>query len=156
MSSSILHDQIPYSILFPNQPLFYLPPRVFGCLCFVHILTLRQDKLSATAMKCVFLDYSRLQRGYIYYSPDTHGYFVSTNVTFLKNSSIFPTTHPPLSDVISLPLLYHVLVTPSVPPTTPPRPLQVYTRRPHTDTGPPADSSSMAALLHDDDLAVSR
>ena len=25
MSSSVLHDQIPYSIIFPNQPLFYLP-----------------------------------------------------------------------------------------------------------------------------------
>ena len=41
MSSSISHDQIPYSILFPNQPLFCLPPRVFGYVCFVHILTPR-------------------------------------------------------------------------------------------------------------------
>ena len=38
--SSVLHDQIPHSILLPTQPLFYLPPRVFGCVCFVHILTL--------------------------------------------------------------------------------------------------------------------
>ena len=60
ISSSILHDQIPYSILFPNQPLFCLPPRVFGCVCFVHILTPGQDKLSAKATKCVFLGYSRL------------------------------------------------------------------------------------------------
>ena len=40
ISSSVLHDQIPHSILQPNQPLFCLPPRVFGCVCFVHILTL--------------------------------------------------------------------------------------------------------------------
>ena len=39
MLSSVLHDQIPYSIIFPNQPLFCLPPRVFGCVCFVYILT---------------------------------------------------------------------------------------------------------------------
>ena len=39
MPSSVLHDKIPHSILFPNQPLFCLPPRVFGCICFVHILT---------------------------------------------------------------------------------------------------------------------
>ena len=80
--SSILHEQIPYSIIFPNQPLFCLLPCVFGCVCFVHILTLGQDKLSAKAMKCVFLSYSQLQRGYRCYSPDTHRYFVSVDVTF--------------------------------------------------------------------------
>ena len=53
MPSSILYDQIPHSILFPNQPLFCLPPRVFGCICFVQILTPRQDKLLAKATKCL-------------------------------------------------------------------------------------------------------
>ena len=57
---------------------------------------------------------------------------------------MFLTTHPPSSDVISLPLLYHISDTSFVPPTTPPRPLQVYTRRPHVDIGPSADSSPMA------------
>ena len=54
---------------------------------------------------------------------------------------MFPTSHPPSSDVISLP---PVLDTSYVPPTTPPRPLQVYTYRPRTDIGPLADSSPMA------------
>ncbi|RVW87594.1 Retrovirus-related Pol polyprotein from transposon RE1 [Vitis vinifera] len=62
MPSSVLHDQIPHSLLFPDQPLYFLPPRVFGCTCFVHILTPGQDKLSAKAMKCLFLGYSRLQK----------------------------------------------------------------------------------------------
>ena len=62
MSSSVLHYQIPYFALLPNQPLFFLHPRDFGCVCFVHILTHGQDKLSVKAMKCVFLGYSRLQR----------------------------------------------------------------------------------------------
>ena len=53
-------------------------------------------------------------------------------------------THPPSSDVISLPLLYPVSNTSPVPPATPPRPLQVYTRCPRIDTGPPTDSSPMA------------
>ena len=60
MPSSFLDDQIPNSIFFPNQPLFCLPPRVFVCVYFVHILTPGQDKLSAKATKCVFLGYSRL------------------------------------------------------------------------------------------------
>ena len=56
---------------------------------------------------------------------------------------MFPTTHPPRSHVISLPLLYPVLDTSSVPLATPPRPLQVYTRHPRIDTRPSADSSPM-------------
>ena len=44
MPSSVLHDEIPHFILFPNQPLSCLPPRVFGCVCFVYILLL--DKTS--------------------------------------------------------------------------------------------------------------
>ena len=68
MPSSVLHDKIPHSILFPNQPLFCLPPCVFDCVCFVHILSLGQDKLSAKDTECVFLGYSQLQRGYYCYS----------------------------------------------------------------------------------------
>ena len=58
---------------------------------------------------------------------------------------MFPITHPPSSDVISLPFLYPVPDSLPVPPATPHRLLQVYTRRPHTDTGPSADSSPMAS-----------
>ena len=125
MSSSIFHDKIPHSILFPSQPLFCLPPRVFGCVCFVHILILGQDKLSSKATKCVFLGYSQLQRGYHCYYPNTHRYFVSADVTFFENSFMFPITHPSSSYVISLPLIYPVLDTSPIPPATPPRPLQV-------------------------------
>ena len=46
---------VPHALLFSDQPLYFLPLRVFGCTCFVHILTLGQDKLSAKAMKCIFL-----------------------------------------------------------------------------------------------------
>ena len=90
MPSSVLHDQIPHSVLLPNQPLFCLPPRVFGCVCFVHILTLGQDKLSVKATECVFLGYSRLQRGYRCYSPDINRYFISAEVTFFEDSFSSP------------------------------------------------------------------
>ena len=144
MPSSVLHDKIPHSIIFSNQPLFCLPPRVFSCVCFVHILTPGQDKLSDKATKCVFLGYSLLQRGYRYYSHDTHRYFISADVTFFENSSMFPINHPSSSDVISPPLPYLGPDTSPIPPATPLRPLQVYTRCPLTDIGPPADSSSLA------------
>ena len=89
MPSSVLHDRIPHSLLFPDQPLYFLPPRVFGYTCFVHILTPRQDKLFPKATKCIFLGSSRLQKGYRCYSPETHRYFLSANVTFFEDSPFF-------------------------------------------------------------------
>ena len=68
----------------------------------------------------------------------------SADFTFFENSSMFPINHPPHSNVISLPFLYPVLDTSPIPSATPPRPLQVYTRRPRTDIGPPTDSYPMA------------
>ena len=95
-------------------------------------------------MKYVFLSYPRLQRDYRCYSPDTHRYFISVDVTFFEKSSMFPSIHPPSSNVISLPLLYPIPNTSYVTSATPPRPLQVYTRRSRIDTKPPADLSPMA------------
>ncbi|RVW89814.1 Retrovirus-related Pol polyprotein from transposon RE2 [Vitis vinifera] len=119
MPSSVLHDQIPHSLLFPDQLLYFLPPHVFGCTCFVHILTPGQDKLSVKAMKCLFLGYSRLQRGYRCYSLETHRYFISADVTFFEDSPFFSTTSEsfPVSEVLPIPIVFP-------PDAMPPRPLQ--------------------------------
>ncbi|RVW96740.1 Retrovirus-related Pol polyprotein from transposon RE1 [Vitis vinifera] len=103
----LLHNHIPHSLLFPDQPLYFLPPRVFGCTCFVHILTPGQDKLSAKAMKCLFLGYSRLQKGYRCYSLETHRYFISADVTFFEDSPFFSTTSEslPVSEVLPIPIV---------------------------------------------------
>ena len=133
MPSSVLHDQIPHSLLFPDQPLYFLPPRVFGCTCFVHILTPGQDKLSGRATKCIFLGYSRLHKGYRCYSSETHRYFLSADVTFFEEFL-------PVSEVLPLPI-----ITP--PDTVPSRPLQIYHRRHRVVVPPlaevPADSLSI-------------
>ena len=138
MSSSVLYDQIPHSVLLPNQPLFCLPPHAFGCVCFVHILTPGQDKLSAKATKCVFLGYSRLQRGYRCYSPDINCYFISVDVTFFENSSFFSSAARP-----SIPLVLISLDFPSTPTDAVTQPLQVYTRCPRPPTWPFVEASSM-------------
>ena len=111
ISSFVLHDQIPHSVLLSHQLLFRLPPRVFGCVCFVYILTFGQDKLSAKATKRVFLGYSRLQKGYRCYSPDTNCYFISADVTFFEDSS-FSAVRPSIPDVLFIPL---VLPSPDFP-----------------------------------------
>ena len=144
MPSSVLHDQILHSILFPNQPLFCLPPHVFGCVCFVHILTPGQEKLSTKATKSVFLRHSRLQKGYRYYSTDTNWYFIFADVIFFKGSSFFSfEERPHASNVLHVPLVLPPpdFPTPSTDVVT--QPLQVYTRHPRPLTGPLVDSSSM-------------
>ncbi|RVW60738.1 Retrovirus-related Pol polyprotein from transposon TNT 1-94 [Vitis vinifera] len=131
MPSCVLHDQIPHSLLFPDQPLYFLPPRVFCCTCFVHILTLGQDKLSAKATKCIFLGYSRLQKGYHCYSSETHHYFLSADVTFFEDSPFFSTSESlPVPEVLSLPIISPLDAVPSGP-------LQVYHRR-HRVAVPPS------------------
>ena len=99
--------------------------------------------------RSVFLGYSRLQRGYRCYSPDTNRYFISADVTFFEDSSFFSSaTHPSVLDVLSIPL---VLPSPDFPsPLTDvmTRPLQVYTCRPRPPIGPRVDSSLMSQSSH--------
>ena len=160
MPSSVLHDQIPHSLLFPDQSLYFLPPRVFGCTYFVHILTPGQDKFSAKAMKCLFLGYSRLQKGYRCYSLETHRYFISADVTFFEDSPFFSTTSEslPVSEVLPIPIV-------SPPDAMPPRPLQVYHRRPRVvaplpfpeapaDSLPIPSASPAPALPSPNDLPI--
>jgi len=77
MSSSILDDKILHSILFPHDPLHSLPPKVFGCTCFVHNFSPSLDKLSPKSPKCVFLGFTRSQKGYKCLSPSLNRYFFS-------------------------------------------------------------------------------
>ncbi|RDX77028.1 hypothetical protein CR513_42904, partial [Mucuna pruriens] len=48
-----------------------------------------RDKLSARAIKCVFLGYSRLQKGYRCYSPSTKRHYISADVTFFEETMFF-------------------------------------------------------------------
>ena len=129
MSSSVLHDQTLHSVFLRNQPLFCLPPRVLvssclGCVCFVHIPTPGQDKLSTKATKCVFLGYSRFRRGYCCYSPYINHYFISVDVTFFEDSSFFSfVARPPVPDVLSIPLVLPSTYFPSPPLDAVTRPL---------------------------------
>ena len=61
--SSVLHNQIPHSLLFSDQPLYFLLPRVFCCTCFLHILTLDMTNFlqkSQNASSWDTLDFKRV------------------------------------------------------------------------------------------------
>ena len=64
MSSSILENKNPHSILFPHEPLHPLPPKVFESTCYVHSFFPGPDKLFARSHKCVFLGFTRSLKGY--------------------------------------------------------------------------------------------
>ncbi|RHN48942.1 putative RNA-directed DNA polymerase [Medicago truncatula] len=101
MPSSVLDNEIPHSLLFPKDPLYRVPLRVFGSTCFVHDLTPGRDKLSARVVKCMFLGYSRTQKRYRCYSPSTRRFYISADVTFFENTPFFasPTTSSFTTDV---------------------------------------------------------
>nr|XP_009802348.1 PREDICTED: uncharacterized protein LOC104247899 [Nicotiana sylvestris] len=137
MPASPIKDHIPRSILFPQSALYPLPPRIFGSTCFVHNLAPWKDKLAPRALKCVFLGYSRVQKGYRCYSPDLRRYLIvnppppsTTEVspipTFEESSVI-----PPSSPATGTPLLiYHRHSRPTSGPSG---------SRPAPDTVPTAD-----------------
>jgi len=75
MSSSILNNKIPHSILFPHEPLHPLLLKVFRSTCFVHNFSLGLDKLSPRSHKCVFLGFTRSQKGYKCFSPSMSLHF---------------------------------------------------------------------------------
>ncbi|RVW55478.1 hypothetical protein CK203_075197 [Vitis vinifera] len=97
---------------------------------------LLNDKLSVKATKCIFLGYSRLQKGYRCYSPDTHRYFLSADVTFFEDSPFFSFFESlPIFEVLPLPYI-------SPPSYALSRPLQVYHRR-HCVVAPPLSSAEV-------------
>ncbi|KAG2406196.1 Retrovirus-related Pol polyprotein from transposon RE1 Retro element 1 [Vigna angularis] len=156
MPSSSLNNKIPHSVIFPNDTLYHVSLRVFGCMCFVHNVSPGLDKLSAKAIKCVFLGYSRLQKGYRCYSPSTKRYYMSADVTFFEDTPFFSSSMEDRSSVqqmFPLPTCDPLIIPDSVPQNQNPNnivppPLITYQRRtqsrtPNTDD--PRDSDPSAS-----------
>ncbi|RVW29825.1 Retrovirus-related Pol polyprotein from transposon RE1 [Vitis vinifera] len=167
MPTVVLKGDIPYKVIHPQKSLFPLAPRIFGCTCYVRDTRPFVTKLDPKALQCVFLGYSRLQKGYRCFSPDLNKYLVSTDVVFSEDTSFFssPTSSESEEDeewlvyqvVNSRPTVGQSSVVDSdaslahsgpvvnIPPAPAKPPIvQVYSRRPvTTDTCPtPAPSSS--------------
>ena len=84
--STPLGGAIPLHHLSPTSSLFSLPPRVFGCVTFVQDHSPSLSKLAPHALKGVFVGYSRTQKGYRVFFPDTRHYMTSVDVTFHEDS----------------------------------------------------------------------
>ncbi|RVW84739.1 Retrovirus-related Pol polyprotein from transposon RE1 [Vitis vinifera] len=136
-------------------------------------------KLDPKALKCVFLGYSRLQKGYRCFSPDLNKYLVSTDVVFLEDTSFFSSPTSSTSEeedeewlvyrvVNSRPTVGHSSVVDSdaslahlgpvvnIPPAPVKPPIvQVYSRRPLTPDTCPAPAPSSSDPSSDLDLPIS-
>nr|ABA94321.1 retrotransposon protein, putative, unclassified [Oryza sativa Japonica Group] len=81
MPSRILGMKSPAELLLGKRE-FKVPPKVFGCVCFVRDHRPSVGKLDPHAVKCVFVGYASSQKGYKCWDPIERRLFVSMDVTF--------------------------------------------------------------------------
>lgn len=76
-------------VLSPRTPLFSLPRKTFGYICYVSISKSDCTKLDPKALKCVFLGYGVDQKWYKCFYPLTCRKFVYQDVIFFESNPFF-------------------------------------------------------------------
>ena len=109
MPTVVLKGDIPYKVIHPHKSLLPLAPRIFGCTCYVRDTRPFVTKLDPKALQCVFLGYSRLQKGYRWFSTDLNKYLVSTDVVFSEDTSFFSSPTSSASEEDEEWLVYQVV-----------------------------------------------
>ncbi|CAH9142653.1 unnamed protein product [Cuscuta epithymum] len=145
MPSSVLDGKAPYQCLFPNKELFPIPPKTFGCTCFVRDVNPHRTKLDPKSLKCIFLGYSRVQKGYRCFCLSTGRYLISIDVSFHENtlwSSSKTDIHEDNDEIliytVTVPETTPSITIPNVPVSDPRPPIHlVYTRRHKEPDHPP-------------------
>ena len=157
MPSSVLDWATPFQTLFPHKSLFPIEPRVFWCTCFVRDVCPHVTKLDPKSLKCIFLGYSRVQKGYWCYCPTLRRHLVSTDVTFLENTPFSPNPiHTSQGEDDDL--LVYTLALPApafVPPLTKHPITQVYARRLHPLVSSPPPTAWTSDPVLSDYLPIS-
>jgi hypothetical protein len=73
-----------------------LPPKIFGCVAFVHLPKALRHKLAPRALRCVFVGYGLHQKGYKCYHPPSRKEYVTLDVVFHETEMYYPTPKSPL------------------------------------------------------------
>ena len=128
MPSSVLNSTTPYHQLIPNNPLFHIDSKVFGCTCFVRKVRPQVSKLDLKSLKCIFVGYSCVQKEYRCYCPTLRSYFVFIDVTFFKTTLFSLSLHVTSQENDDDLLVYIVSSPAPTPASVPIKPLitQVY------------------------------
>lgn len=67
----------------------YTHLRLFGCACYPYLGAYRKDKLSLKSIRCVFLGYSNVHKGYRSFDPSTGRGYISRHLVFDERSFPF-------------------------------------------------------------------
>ena len=153
MSSSALNWNTSFQTFFPNKSLFLIKHRIIGCTCFIRDVRPHVSKLDPM---CIFLGYSRVQKGYRCYCPSLRKYLVSTYVTFLKTASFAPSPIHTSQEENDGFLIYTISSPRSAPfPASIKHPItQVYTRRQNPPVSSPIPAASTSYPVPRDDLPI--
>ncbi|KAL1204516.1 Retrovirus-related Pol polyprotein from transposon RE1 [Cardamine amara subsp. amara] len=83
-----LGDRSPYEVLNKTKP-YVDHLRVFGCICYVFVPDALRNKLEPKSVKCMFIGYSSMQKGYKCYNPNTKRVHVSREVRFDEDKGYY-------------------------------------------------------------------
>ena len=92
MPLKVLQFKTPLQVIFEHVSLptiLLLPPRIFGCVAFVHLNKNQRTKLDPCTIRCIFVRYATHQKGYRCYHPATKHTYVTMDVTFLESETLF-------------------------------------------------------------------
>lgn len=62
--------------------------KVFGCLAYVHDITVKKENFSERCKPCVFLGYPMGKKGYKFFDLKEEKIYISRNATFVED--VFP------------------------------------------------------------------
>ena len=100
--------------------MFPIDPKVFGCTCFVRDIHPHVSKLDPKSLKCIFVGYSHVKKGYRCYYPTLRRYFVSIDVAFFETTPFSLSSAVPNQgegdDLLVYTISSHVPPTPMAPP----------------------------------------
>ena len=71
-----------------------LPPRIFGCVSFVHLHKNQRTKLDPCAVRCLFLGYALHKKGYQCHDPLANCTYITMDVTFLESEIFYSSLVP--------------------------------------------------------------
>ncbi|KAI5333074.1 hypothetical protein L3X38_023204 [Prunus dulcis] len=75
-----------------------LPPKVFGCVAYVHVYSHQRSKLDPCALGCVFIGYSTTQKDYKCYHPPSQKVHVTLDVTFHEEVPYYVSSSSPIQE----------------------------------------------------------
>ncbi|CAL9023669.1 unnamed protein product [Prunus brigantina] len=97
--SRVLDFKTPFDVLCAHTPpvsVSKLPPKVFGCVAYVHVYSHQRSKLDPCALCCVFIGYSTTQKGYKCYHPPSQKVHVTLDVTFHEEVPYYVSSSSPI------------------------------------------------------------